>query len=167
MEDLKPIIAKNITVLRQNAKMTQFDLAEKLNYSDKAISKWERAESIPDVSVLKSIADLFGVTVDYLLQDGHTDIPKAVDDVSVLRHRNRMVITALVFGHILLCDPGYFGRADGAALATVFVCGAGFYGGVADLQFHLVQHTAQLFDYFPADVDGADLCGADSSGGRP
>ena len=75
MEDLKPIIAKNITVLRQNAKMTQFDLAEKLNYSDKAISKWERAEAIPDVSVLKSIADLFGVTVDYLLQDGHTDIP--------------------------------------------------------------------------------------------
>ena len=95
MEDLKPIIAKNITVLRQNAKMTQFDLAEKLNYSDKAISKWERAESIPDVSVLKSIADLFGVTVDYLLQDGHTDIPKAVDDVAVVRHRNHMVITAL------------------------------------------------------------------------
>ena len=95
MEDLKPIIAKNLVALRQNAKMTQFDLAEKLNYSDKAISKWERAESIPDVSVLKSIADLFGVTVDYLLQDGHTDIPKAVDDVSVVRHRNHMVITAL------------------------------------------------------------------------
>ena len=45
--------------------------------------------------MLKSIADLFGVTVDYLLQDGHTDIPKAVDDVSVVRHRNHMVITAL------------------------------------------------------------------------
>lgn len=95
MEDLKPIIAKNITVLRQNAKMTQFDLAEKLNYSDKAISKWERAESIPDVSVLKSIADLFGVTVDYLLQEGHTDLPQHEDDIAVVRHRNHMVITGL------------------------------------------------------------------------
>ncbi len=95
MEDLKPIIAKNITVLRQNAKMTQFDLAEKLNYSDKAISKWERAESIPDVSVLKSIADLFGVTVDYLLRDDNTDLPKQEDDVAPVRHRNHMVITSL------------------------------------------------------------------------
>lgn len=95
MEDLKPIIAKNITNLRQNAKMTQFDLAEKLNYSDKAISKWERAESIPDVSVLKSIADLFGVTVDYLLSDGNTELPQQEDDVAPVRHRNHMVITSL------------------------------------------------------------------------
>lgn len=95
MEDLKPIIAKNITNLRQNAKMTQFDLAEKLNYSDKAISKWERAESIPDVSVLKSIADLFGVTVDYLLHDGNTELPQPKDDIALVRHRNHMVITAL------------------------------------------------------------------------
>ncbi len=49
--------------------MTQFELAEKLNYSDKAVSKWERGESIPDVVVLKSIADLFSVPVDYLLSE--------------------------------------------------------------------------------------------------
>ena len=61
MQDIKPIIAKNITILRQNAKMTQSELAEKLNYSDKAISKWERGESIPDITVLKALADLFGV----------------------------------------------------------------------------------------------------------
>ena len=69
--DLKQTIAKNITALRQGRKMTQIELAEKLNYSDKAISKWERGESIPDVTVLKSIADLFGVTLDYLLQESH------------------------------------------------------------------------------------------------
>ena len=57
MEDLKPVIAKNITALRQQARMTQSELAERLNYSDKAISKWERAESMPDVAVLKTIAD--------------------------------------------------------------------------------------------------------------
>ena len=67
MEDIKQIIAKNIASLRTDSKLTQLELAEKLNYSDKAISKWERGESIPDVITLKAVADLFGVTVDYLL----------------------------------------------------------------------------------------------------
>ena len=67
MKDLKPIIAKNITSLRQAAQMTQSELAERLNYSDKAVSKWERGESVPDITVLKEIADLFGVTVDALI----------------------------------------------------------------------------------------------------
>ena len=64
---LKNIIAQNIAELRRNNNMTQLELAEKLNYSDKAISKWERGESIPDVAVLKNIADIFLVSVDYLL----------------------------------------------------------------------------------------------------
>lgn len=72
VEDVKPIIAKNITALRQAQKMTQIELAEKLNYSDKAVSKWERGESVPDIGVLKAVADLFGVTVDYLLQEDHS-----------------------------------------------------------------------------------------------
>lgn len=72
-EQLKSVIAGNIADLRRKHKMTQLDLAEKLNYTDKAISKWERGESIPDVLVLKSIADLFGVTVDYLLEDVHAE----------------------------------------------------------------------------------------------
>ena len=65
MEDLKLIIAKNISTLRKAAAMTQFELAEKLNYSDKAVSKWERGESLPDVSVLKAIADIFSVDKDF------------------------------------------------------------------------------------------------------
>jgi len=73
MEDIKSIVAKNISELRQANKMTQMELAEKLNYSDKAISKWERAESSPDISVLVEIADLFGVTLDYLVKAEHTE----------------------------------------------------------------------------------------------
>ena len=71
MEDIKSIIAENIVQLRKNSGMTQIELAEKLNYSDKAVSKWERGESVPDISVLKAIADLFGVTVDYLITADH------------------------------------------------------------------------------------------------
>lgn len=69
MNGLKQIIATNITTLRKEKNLTQLEFANELNYSDKAISKWERAESIPDVVVLKQIADLFGVTVDYLLNE--------------------------------------------------------------------------------------------------
>lgn len=70
-DNLKAVVAANISDLRRKHNMTQLDLAEKLNYTDKAISKWERGESIPDVLVLKNIADLFEVTVDYLLQEEH------------------------------------------------------------------------------------------------
>lgn len=67
MEDLKKIFAENLIRLRQRSGMTQAELGEKLNYSDKSISKWERGESIPDAFVLKELSALFGVTVDDLL----------------------------------------------------------------------------------------------------
>ena len=78
MEEIKQIAAKNIAALRIESKMTQLELAEKLNYSDKAVSKWERGESIPDVITLKAIADMFGVTVDYLITEHKEDEKPAV-----------------------------------------------------------------------------------------
>lgn len=67
MEDIKMIVAKNIAELRLLNNMTQLELAEKLNYSDKTISKWERGESSPDIGVLVEIAALFGVSLDYMV----------------------------------------------------------------------------------------------------
>ena len=64
MDDLKQIIANNITKLRKEKNLTQIEFAQKLNYSDKAISKWERAESIPDIIILKQISDIFGISID-------------------------------------------------------------------------------------------------------
>jgi transcriptional regulator with XRE-family HTH domain len=99
LEDIKSIIAENIVRLRHRSGMTQIGLAEKLNYSDKAVSKWERGESIPDISVLKNIADLFGVTVDYLITSGHEDdaaIEVTVDEVALQkRRRSRAMITGM------------------------------------------------------------------------
>lgn len=74
MDDIKSIVARNIVALRQANHMTQLDLAERLNYSDKTISKWERAESTPDIAVLIEIAQLFGVTLDYLVKAEHGDV---------------------------------------------------------------------------------------------
>lgn len=68
-EQLKKNIAKNITFLRKSKGMTQAELAESLNYSDKSVSKWERGDGIPDVLVLHKIAELFGVKLDDLTSD--------------------------------------------------------------------------------------------------
>ena len=68
-KDLKLITAKNITDLRTAAKMTQLELGNAISYSDKAISKWERGEAVPDAYVLLQLATLFGVTVDYILKE--------------------------------------------------------------------------------------------------
>ncbi len=82
MEDIKSNVAKNITELRILNNMTQMELAEKLNYSDKTISKWERAESSPDISVLVEMADLFGVTLDYLVRTENIE-------ETVVEHKNK------------------------------------------------------------------------------
>lgn len=67
LSELKLITASNIIKLRTGAGLTQAELGEKLNYSDKTISKWERGEAIPDAYVLTQMAEIFAVTVDYLL----------------------------------------------------------------------------------------------------
>ncbi len=69
MKDLEKTVANNITELRKAQKWTQAELAEKLNYSDKSVSKWERGDSIPDLKVLSAMAELFGVTLDYFVQE--------------------------------------------------------------------------------------------------
>ena len=95
VEDLKPIIAKNIIDLRRAADITQAQLAEKLNYSDKAVSKWERGEAIPSVTTLKEIADLFGVTVDYLISAEHETENQIKREFSERQRRNHLIITLL------------------------------------------------------------------------
>lgn len=66
-ENLKYKVGANIAELRRQRGMTQAELAAKLNYSDKAVSKWERGESIPDVMTLMQIAKVFGISMDDLL----------------------------------------------------------------------------------------------------
>ncbi len=93
MNDIKSVVAKNISDLRQAKGMTQLELGEKLNYSDKAVSKWEHAESLPDISVLVEISDMFGVSLDSLVKDEHI----AQNEV-ITRHtkkNQRIIITAV------------------------------------------------------------------------
>ncbi len=69
MDNLAEVIGQNIMRLRKMANMTQLELAEKLNYSDKSVSKWEQGNGVPDVRILVQLADLFQVSVDDLVRE--------------------------------------------------------------------------------------------------
>lgn len=108
INDLKPIIAKNIAELRKANDITQAELAERLNYSDKAVSKWERGESVPDISVLKNISDIFGVSVDYLISEEKVAPKELVEsDIKQIKN-NRLIITAMTLFLVLLISTFVF-----------------------------------------------------------
>ena len=98
MDDFKKIVASNITALRTSSGMTQAALGEKLNYSDKSVSKWERGDSLPDAYVLKRMADLFGVTVDYLLSPHDEDEPAPVSEKKVHRYSRKVISMVVMAG---------------------------------------------------------------------
>lgn len=68
-EQIRATIAANITRYRKIEKMTQAELAARINYSDKSVSKWERGEGVPDIYVLTQLAEIFKISVDDLLAE--------------------------------------------------------------------------------------------------
>ena len=75
-EDVYKRIGKNIAAYRRNAGITQAELARKINYSDKSVSKWESGNGVPDVLVLMRLAELFGVSVNDLVGESPKNAPR-------------------------------------------------------------------------------------------
>jgi transcriptional regulator with XRE-family HTH domain len=67
-------IAKNLIYYRKAAKMTQAEVAAKINYSDKSVSKWESGNGVPDIYILIQLAALFNVTVNDLIGETETNV---------------------------------------------------------------------------------------------
>lgn len=95
MKDIRQNIGKNIVRLRNAAHMTQAEFAEQLNYTDKAVSKWERGKSVPDIVILKKIADQFSVTVDYLLEEHRPEEAVKTSEEIANKKRNHLIITLM------------------------------------------------------------------------
>lgn len=95
--DIKENFATNLARYRKSLNLTQAEFAEKINYSDKAISKWERGESLPDVIVLKKIADFFKVSVDKLIEEPSNDKPKLYHNLTKKRIILFFISTFLVW----------------------------------------------------------------------
>ncbi len=66
-EQTVKIIAENISFYRKRAGLTQAELAERIAYSDKSVSKWERGEGLPDVLVMMKLAEIFGISLNDLV----------------------------------------------------------------------------------------------------
>lgn len=92
-EEIKLNFSQNLINLRKTKNLTQLQLAEKLNYSDKAISKWEVGAVMPDVETLTHIADFFGITVNDLIYKKKKSILKEF-------YKNHLVITLFTFAMV-------------------------------------------------------------------
>ena len=92
MQDLKEIVSENISRLRTDRKMTQLELGQALSYSDKAVSKWERGEAVPDAYVLLEMSKLFEVSVDYILTYHGADEPVPAP---IKKHTRRLVVALI------------------------------------------------------------------------
>ena len=96
MNNIKQNIAANIASLISKG-ITQAELAEMLNYSDKAVSKWERGESVPDICTLKQISDIFGISIDTLIShpESTSEIINTADNNNGQKRKNRLLVTGI------------------------------------------------------------------------
>lgn len=129
-EDVKKIVAKNLINLRKSLNLTQADVAKKLNYSDKSISKWEHADSLPDISILYELSEMYGVTVDYLVHDNPEEQLKftksKIDSSSIiviaLAVTSIYLIATIAFIYSTLNGSSPFWQAFVWGLPVCFVC---------------------------------------------
>ncbi|MDD3069175.1 MAG: helix-turn-helix transcriptional regulator, partial [Bacilli bacterium] len=96
MENIREIIGENLASLRKEAKLTQLELAEKFNYSDKAVSKWEKGDTIPDIETLYNLCQFYGVTIDYLTHQGSLNDKKEYVLKKSSDFRKKILITLLL-----------------------------------------------------------------------
>ena len=108
MEDLKIVIGKNLAALRKKKKMTQIELAEHFNCSDKAVSKWEQGATTPDIETLKMLCDFYGVTLDYLTKEENISKP----EINTKREKtilvNQITSTVLVISFVWMIATIWF-----------------------------------------------------------
>ena len=94
--EIRKNFANNIIALRTAKDLTQTQFAEQINYTDKAVSKWERGESIPDISGLSVIADFFNVTIDWLIsRHSPEEVPDKISEEEEKHRKNHLWISIL------------------------------------------------------------------------
>ncbi len=100
MNDAKNAVAENLTQLRKAHGLTQAQLAEKFNYSDKAICRWEKGDTLPDISTLCALADFYGVTMNDLVDPNFEACTGENEEKTVFKYR--LLITAMMLATVWL-----------------------------------------------------------------
>ena len=138
MNDLRSIIGNNLSSLRKNKKLTQLELAEKMGYSDKAVSKWEKGDTLPDIETLYQLCNFYQVTLDFLVDTKgleNKNLYKTKDDKSILANKISIaalldsivwIIATIIYVYLLIISKKNFWQVfvwaiSLTALFTVFI----------------------------------------------
>jgi len=108
---LRENFGKNLAKYRKAAGLTQLQLAEKLNYTDKSISKWERGDGLPDVIMMSAIAEIFNVTIDDLLNEKPAKRPATNHNkimTTIIAAGGTWLVGLMLFVFFTVVIPGIF-----------------------------------------------------------
>ncbi len=140
MEELEKIVAENLSFLRKSKHLTQQELAEKMGYSDKLISKWEQGKAIPSIDKLMVLASFYNVTLDNIVtKDGCKSLGGTPEDDK--NKTNKIVILALVaafifFVAVAVLINSIMTSSPVAWIAFAYMVPAiGFVDGILDFRF--------------------------------
>ena len=121
------MLSEKLYKLRKNSGLSQEQLAEQLNVSRQAISKWESGTAVPESEKLITISNYFGVSVDYLLKDDEEDKAKAI--VSVMEEKPRMIagiiiciagiISMVIWGLLSIFSPEASDQISDSSMITI------------------------------------------------
>lgn len=121
------MLSEKLYKLRKNSGLSQEQLAEQLNVSRQAISKWESGTAVPEREKLITISNYFGVSVDYLLKDDEEDKAKAI--VSVMEEKPRMIagiiiciagiIAMVIWGLLSIFSPKASDQISDSSMITI------------------------------------------------
>ena len=142
MDNLNYIVSKNLSDLRKKNGLTQLELAEKLNYSDKAVSKWENGESLPGVEVLYKLSKLYGVSLDFIVGEETVKTataPKARRKYNIITLLSVLAVWLLATVIYIFCE--IFAEIK-PWLAFCWAVPASF---VVTLVFDVIWHRKKLF----------------------
>ena len=142
MDNLNYIVSKNLSDLRKKNGLTQLELAEKLNYSDKAVSKWEKCESLPGVEVLYKLSKLYGVSLDFIVGEETVKTataPKARRKYNIITLLSVLAVWLLATVIYIFCE--IFAEIK-PWLAFCWAVPASF---VVTLVFDVIWHRKKLF----------------------
>lgn len=142
MDKLNFIVAKNLSELRKKNRLTQLELAEKLNYSDKAVSKWEKGESLPGVEVLYKLSKFYGVSLDFIVGEETVKTataPKARRKYNIITLLSVLAVWLLATVIYIFCE--IFAEIK-PWLAFCWAVPASF---VVTLVFDVIWHRKKLF----------------------
>ena len=124
MEELNKIVAENLVSLRTKCGYTQLQVAEKINYSDKSVSKWERGDAIPDIPVMLQLSKLYGVSLDDMVKKHEKEQIKPKEKNLLLSKQTLISTIAFVFVWLLATIGfaavyGFFDLVDQAYLSFI------------------------------------------------